>query len=622
MKRLAPVLALALVLYWLYSRFYYVGQLNDDAYYVLGARSLLQGRYVDLADPFGRAMPFFPPGFPLFLSPFALIFAPHWEALRLVGMGVACASALALSRLFGRWLAPAGSLLLLALYAGNAAVCRSASWVISDSFFTLLALSSFLVMRRVLERGEPAAALLLGALLGWEWVVRPTGLVLAASAAAGLLYARRWRCAALAAAPALAVWAGETLRGLAGHRAAVGYWPRLQESLGFLADPLAAADQLQRVANLFFVAVPFGLQLPYSPAGFLLSAVLAAACALLAARGARAAAALGRQDQALVLAMALFALGLLAAQASWAAISSRYALPVLPLLLGFLVLGAQRRLSPWPGRGLAALAALILLGSHAAAWRSAADAAARPAQRFPARTLAWLSGHVPAEAVLLSPRPAMTYLYTGRRALADPRGPANDREEFRYSLLADRVSSVVDSPMDFLYRPGRASQPAAALRLRAAWLASWPRAFQPVFSDPEEATTVYEVAPDPAFLRAYGLHLAARRQLAAGRLQEGLRSLDSALAVRPDLVKALNAYGAACLLAGTRLDAAEARLKRALRQDPRCFWAWLNLSRLYRLTRRPELARSALERAAESVSWFPNSAELSVVLGQERELSR
>ena len=621
-RRVGPgalILALALVLYLLHSRFYYVGQFNDDACYVLGAQSLLHGRYVDLADPYRRALTVFPPGFPLFLAPFVLVLAPHWGALKLVAIGVSLASGLAAARLFGRWLSPAGSLTLLALYAFNAAVATAASWVMSDIFFTLLALIVFSLLRRVLERDTMGRFWLLGAALGWALIVRPPGVILAASVAAGLSFARRWRAAAVSSGFALAVWAGVILRNLAVGRSPSGYWPRWQESVSSLGHPLALCDNVQRVVNLFFVSVPFGLRLPYSPFGFVASAAIVLACCLVAARGACAVAARGPQDKSLAGALILYCLGLFAVNSSWAAIDVRYAFPVLPVLLALLVAGVPRLgLGHLGGRGLAALAAASLLWSNAAALRRGVGNAAPPSLRFPGRTVAWLRRETPADAVLLSSRAAMLHLYARRLAVTDPGRPANDKEEFRYALLCERISYLVDPPLRALYRPRPSVQPGDLIRQRGDWAAAWPEAFRPVFRDSSEATTVYEVVADASFLRAYGLYLAARRDLESSRLQEGLRGLRAALAIRPDFVKALNAYGAACLLSGTRLGVGEAMLKRALESDPHYFWAWLNLSRLYRRTGRIALAQDALDHAAADLARFPSLVEMGPVLGRER----
>ncbi len=58
-----------------------VGQINDDAMYIIGAQSLMQGHYVALDQPIHSPLPLYPPGFPLFLVPFVALIGTHWSLL-------------------------------------------------------------------------------------------------------------------------------------------------------------------------------------------------------------------------------------------------------------------------------------------------------------------------------------------------------------------------------------------------------------------------------------------------------------------------------------------------------------------------------------------------------------
>src|SRR5262249_13333046 len=54
-------------------RAYYVGFFNDDAFYIIGARSLLQGRYAELNAPGQPPLVNYPPGTSLLLAPVAFL---------------------------------------------------------------------------------------------------------------------------------------------------------------------------------------------------------------------------------------------------------------------------------------------------------------------------------------------------------------------------------------------------------------------------------------------------------------------------------------------------------------------------------------------------------------------
>src|SRR3984893_4211517 len=76
------ILSVAGLLFALLSQFYYIGLINDDAAYALGAKSLLLGKYVALDQPGQPPLPVYPPGFPLFLAPFVALIGSHWQLLK------------------------------------------------------------------------------------------------------------------------------------------------------------------------------------------------------------------------------------------------------------------------------------------------------------------------------------------------------------------------------------------------------------------------------------------------------------------------------------------------------------------------------------------------------------
>ncbi|MBI2363248.1 MAG: hypothetical protein HYV15_07695, partial [Elusimicrobia bacterium] len=73
MRRLhwAALFLAAAVLYVLARDAYWVGFFNDDAFYLIGAHSLLQGRFAELSHPAAPPLIQYLPGWPLLLAPLA-----------------------------------------------------------------------------------------------------------------------------------------------------------------------------------------------------------------------------------------------------------------------------------------------------------------------------------------------------------------------------------------------------------------------------------------------------------------------------------------------------------------------------------------------------------------------
>lgn len=72
-RRRALILLAAAALFWLSRHAYYVGFFNDDAYYLIGAKSLLSGRYAEIHSPGAPPLVNYLPGWPLLLAPVLLL---------------------------------------------------------------------------------------------------------------------------------------------------------------------------------------------------------------------------------------------------------------------------------------------------------------------------------------------------------------------------------------------------------------------------------------------------------------------------------------------------------------------------------------------------------------------
>jgi len=602
-QRLFPWLLLAAGLFYaaLLPRLC-VGYFNDDAEFLLLGRSLLDGRYATLWAPGQPPETLLMPGFPLLLAPFVWLWAPHWAWFKLIPLALSLLSGFLFWRLLACWLDPGARLAALALFLFNPVVAGLSGAVMSDVSLLFAALLVFCLLQRLCA-GDEMPSWGLGLLLGGASIVRPVAALLIPAAALALTLARGRRAALRALLPAAAVWAAVLLRNLLAAHELSRYTAFWREGLSVLAaGPAAVLDNWHRVAFLFCGPGLTGLRLSREGWGIPASLAVIAGAATLAAVG-FAVLLRERAQRPLLWAVAVFVAGCLLVQAFWPVLDTRYFLPLLPFGLAALVTGGRalcQRL-PWPRLGLAA-GLTVLLGAYAVQdarlWASARSGGRPQGHVFPAETLAWIARNTPENALFLTKAPWL-YLYAGRRGL--PAILADDSEEYRYHCLRRGVTHVLSLPFSILTIPGgRTLDQARNWNRNMAWAASWTEAFAPAYANLGEGTVVYRVVPDPAFSAAYALSLAAREAFARGEIGAGLGALDRALRLRPRLVSALNAKGAALMLCG-RPQEAERSLRRALAVRPDHALALTNLARLQARQGRKEEARRLYARARAAI---------------------
>ncbi|HAM36092.1 MAG TPA: hypothetical protein DEB40_11675 [Elusimicrobia bacterium] len=583
-ERAFPWLLLAAGIFYgaLLSRLY-VGYFNDDAQYIVLARSLLQGRYCALGLAGSPPEISFPPGFPMLLAPFVWLLAPHWDWLRLIPAALTLFSGLIVWKVFDGWLRPGVRLAAVALFLFNPVTAQLSGSIMSDVGLLFASALVFWGLRQACALGASFSPWALGAILVWTAWLRPVGALFAAAAAPFLARARGWKAAAQAIVPAVALCGVLAVR----NRLAAGevttyasYW---RETLSqIFSGGMGFWDNWHRAAYLLLGHCLLGARLPHGGWGIWASMGLIVAAAGLAAAGwtdlLRR-----RPAREATAAMGLAVLGCFFVQAVWPVMDSRYFLPLLPWMTVFLVQGWASLCGRLPRSraglaiGVAVLAAVFM--AHDLRLLRSTWLGPRPQDwLLPRQGLDWVARHTSADAVLLTKVP-MVFLYTGRQGIPEVR--ADDSEEFRFHCLRQRVAYVFDMPFPIGSNvPGSPVLDQARTWQRSmAWAGSWPEAFEPGFTDSSEGTSIYKVTADQAFLRSYELYLAGRQNLARGDLKSGLARLDDSLRLRPRLVAALNAKGAALLLAG-RLDQSRAVLGQALAIRPDHALALANLARL------------------------------------------
>ncbi|MCX5794478.1 MAG: glycosyltransferase family 39 protein [Elusimicrobia bacterium] len=207
----AGCLAGLALLYLLCLRAYYVGFFNDDAFYLLGARSLLSGGFRELSAPGAPPMTIYMPGYPLVLAQWSWLAGSSPLAAQLLSVALTTAAMGLMWACFASELPPAAAFAAVAVTAFNPLTASISGTVLSDIPFLVMTLLVFLAARPIWEKGSDRAWAGLGAMTGAAFLIRPTGAALTLALVLSLLGERRWGRAAWAAAGAALVaapWLG------------------------------------------------------------------------------------------------------------------------------------------------------------------------------------------------------------------------------------------------------------------------------------------------------------------------------------------------------------------------------------------------------------------------------
>jgi len=508
---------------------YYVGYFNDDASFVLLARALWRGLLSLSPAGLGGAFSHYLPGYPLFLAPFAAAADPAWHLLRWTTAGLALLSVYGFWLLLEGWLAEEERRWAVGLYAVHPLFLYCSGMVMADPFLACLFTCGLLGLRRVLEGGRaPAFALLLGA-SAWAAAVKPIGALLPLAVTAALAAAREKRALRLFSLlfwlPCLAL----LIYGALHRQGPTDYVTYLLQGLASLGEqpPLARAYGLLHALVLVCGLGWFWPRGPlWDPAG----AALIAGALYLLVKGLAALLAREGRGRYIALAAGALLLGQGLVLSLWTAFSERYALPLLPLGLLFLAVGAA---AAWKARPLAARALLAALAASFAL-HSASLALAGPEARLCAQTLDWIRRETPADSRFTGNAPLL-FLYTGRRG--DGLFAARDADQFLFSLSNHGITHVLLTGQAVLSAGGSLrNDHALQKRLEQGWISGHPRHFKRLYANPAERTAVYAVLAAPGRAEAVKHYSQALRELSASGPAAAERSLRLALAADRDAI--------------------------------------------------------------------------------------
>jgi 4-amino-4-deoxy-L-arabinose transferase-like glycosyltransferase len=616
--QLVALLLVALALYVAYAPFYYVGFYNDDAVYVLLARSLLAGKYVALYRPGQPPFTLYPPGFPFLLAPVVKATQPHWAWLKLIMIGIAGGNGFLVWKLYQTWLPARFRMWAVALFVCNPSSIFLSSAVMADSFFLTTLLATLLLLIRLIKKRDHTTPWLLGITLGAHILVKSMGVILILPILIATVYASRARDALKTTGTAVVIGGCFFLRNYLLTHKLSEYAAAIHGSLSDVSLFSQLFDNVQRVTYYLFLQSPLGVALPHTPLGISISFLLTAVLLYGIGRAWTTWKTGPMPARALCICGSVYVLLTYGVLSLWTAISSRYTFPALPFLLAFYTLGFAwyyERATPMTRRVGVIVGCLFLLlyaRADAMAYKTGLEKSRVPDGRCPMETWSWINRYVPARASFVNPKAAEVYLYTQRTAVGLLH--ADSSEEFRYAALKMGATHLLARP--FAAQTSGRDEYRAWL-LNQYWAASWPQAFKPVYSNASEGTTIYEVLPDPDYVKAYELYESAREDLNRSSIESGLHKLDQALALDPTLTSALNAYGAAYLLSGKNLHHAESKLKKAVDLRPNNALALLNLARVYRQLGRRDLTRRYLQQAESAIQQSGEYLSLAPVVESE-----
>lgn len=458
------ILAACALLVLAFAPAQYFGRQQDDLLYYLGAHALAEGRYCLVTSPGCPPLAMINPGLPLLLTPLALLTErpAAFQACAALVLALAPAAVWAWLR---RRTDETTALLGALLFASCPLALAQSGVPMSEGPYALalLAMLALVEDRRALAAGALAALLLL---------LRTAGVAALPALLLPFLRARRWREAALAAAPpALAyglwlLWSWSRTRGVD----KISLLGATYRGGGFLKPLLILA------ANARYYASSWGgCFLPPSLADGLLALALGFALAAAAALGTARALRRRPDDPA---AWAL--LGAAALHALWGWQYERYLIPLLPLLVWALAAGLGRAAKPT----LIALLVLQLAGQ-------VLPRLGRPSpwsEPELARSYAWLSSR-PRPALLSSAENVRDGWYAGLANVPLPDDAS--AEDFSAHLKSQRVSYVLRAGDADV---GLGADPSSATRLgleRAYAHLNDTHLFRVVHEEPAEGAAIY-----------------------------------------------------------------------------------------------------------------------------------
>lgn len=465
---IVALLTSAAVFYLLAYRAYYVGFFNDDAFFVIGARSLLEGRYVELNHPLEPALRTYLPGYPLLLSPLVALFPNTTLPLQIFSM------VLVLGGLFLFWKL-CGHKPVLILAAINPLTVSLSGTVLSDIPYFFLTPLIFLVARSIWEKRDIKTWTLMMFLAQSACLFRPSGIAFGLALILSLVLTRRFKEASAGMTVALVTFAS--------------YW--LVNSPTYPREFLTALTQHPWLENIRYYAHnlfvhtlfrwPGVRQESYGSVFIWLTGLF------LMGVGIRAQ---GFKKWHLFFTLYLMIYALI--HIVWTKQAGRYLLPIVPIALIYVFIGIDT-LSKRPGVSWAVVITSLALAVHPLLRIARASLYEQTAINTPPlKTLEWVKTHTKPTDIFAVESDGRFYLHTGRKTVHLKK--KKDAKELYDWLYLNNVQFVALFSNDFIMHTPSKNAPNDPVPLDLLNRQLEARAyFERVFQETDEESAVYRV---------------------------------------------------------------------------------------------------------------------------------
>lgn len=460
-----------------------IGTSYDDAKYIILAESLASGQGYQLINfPRPQVERNFPPGWPLVLAPFTLVFPKNYDALKVVSLVLWLTSIFLVYKLFSKRLASPYLEILAALVALNPLLVGTSVTLMSESaylFFSLLALFAF-------DKADDRKLgwMILAAVLAfYTQQVRTIGIALTASLALYLLLSRRWRDLGTVAVILVVGFALQSWLNLRNGGTVISSGYEAQVLSGTIMEK---ANHVWSNASGYFDRVFAGSLIPIfgtrlgGSFGWLFTASNISILFLLV---------LGMfhtkpKLEWMHIYFVIYTAGILA---FWnpqvGSVKTRFLIPILPFLYFYLLNGLK-----WLARensriviGAASLVVLVLLARNLQDWRSPV----RKQVTDLSIGTSWIAENAPVDAIVMVNEPVPAYVHVKRKTINFPK---NDQELEKY-LKNQGVDYIVIAP---LLQSPRSTELSKDIKETAAEVNAKPELYRMVFEDAEKNVRVYE----------------------------------------------------------------------------------------------------------------------------------
>lgn len=554
------MLAFAGLFYFFILDRYPIGYFNDDAHFLLLARSLINGHYQALHLP-GQPPNFDAlPGWPLFLMPWVGLLGIGALGLKWVSAGLVLASGCLFGDLLANQVPLKWKAGVLGVFFFHPLSLYLSGSLLSEPLFLFFVLLSLWAIQQN-EVGKMEFAVLSMGLAGAS-LARPEGMLL--SMAVVLLPQTRslWPAPGVGLGVGLMaqIWLSLRARGPgAGLTTSyAGAWgPALSGGWGSVRGWGRSAVEVVRtlVGDVIFPMT--------NPSVILLWGVGVGALLGVWVGGRD----LWKKSGPSFKVGAVFSLLYLALHILWPVSVARYFFVLLPLFLWACGTGWSLLFRRWRvAIGIPLVFAGLFLAHGVRAYRETKSQIHTKA--VPRETLRWIRNHTDPFSVLLSMAPSVVYLHSSRSGLLG--GWAGDREEFYYQLFQKKVSYVLEAPfnVEFIPSPHGASGFGAFWSQRPDWVSNSPHFFSIHYENPSEGTRLYFVSIPEEWGEAYKIYGEAMEKIQVGNLAEALPLLESSLLLAPRFGKAAAALGTTLRLQNQNPSRAMELLKKALVWNP------------------------------------------------------